>query len=85
MGTLITLLLFGITVGLIAYYVNPKPSKIGIIGALLLGTVGSQLGGILSNLILHGDVIAMITAMFMLTRVGLMYLGNMNKFTQKRG
>ena len=75
MGTLITLLLFGIVVGLISYFLNPKPTHVGVIGALLLGTLGSQLGGILSNLILHGDTIALILAMFMLTRVGLITLG----------
>lgn len=71
MGTLITLLLFGLVVGGISYFLNPRPSHVGIIGALLLGTLGTQLGGILSNLILHGDTLALIVAMFMLTRVGI--------------
>lgn len=75
MGTLITLLVFGIVVGLISYTINPKPSHIGIIGAIFIGIVGSQIGGILSNLILHGDTIAVIIAMFMLTRVGMITLG----------
>jgi uncharacterized membrane protein YeaQ/YmgE (transglycosylase-associated protein family) len=75
MGTLVTLLIFGVIVGLISYALNPKPSQIGIIGALLLGTVGSQVGGIISNLILHGDIIALLVAMFMLTRVGMMTIG----------
>lgn len=75
MGTLVTLLLFGMIVGTISYYLNPKPTQIGIFGALLLGTVGTQLGGIISNLILHGDMIALLIAMFMLTRVGMMTMG----------
>lgn len=75
MGTIATLLFFGVVVGLISYVLNPKPSQIGIIGALFLGMVGSQLGGILSNLIIHGDIIALVVAMFMLTKVGMLTLG----------
>lgn len=72
MGTLITLLSFGLIVGSISYFLNPRPSHIGIIGAILLGMVGSQIGGIISNLIIRGDTIALLVAMFMLTRVGIM-------------
>ena len=75
MGTLITLLLFGLIVGSITFFLNPKPSQVGIIGAIFIGIVGSQIGGILSNLILHGDTIALLVAMFMLTRVGMLTIG----------
>lgn len=43
---------FGLVVGVIANYVDPKPSYGGIAGAVILGIVGSLVGGFLSSLLL---------------------------------
>lgn len=47
----LTWILFGLIVGIIANMVDPRPQEGGIIGSIILGVLGSLLGGFISNLI----------------------------------
>ncbi len=44
-------LLFGLIAGTIANILDPAPSAGGILGAVVLGVVGSVIGGYLANLL----------------------------------
>ncbi|RJQ27810.1 GlsB/YeaQ/YmgE family stress response membrane protein [Candidatus Parcubacteria bacterium] len=46
---ILTWILFGLIVGVIANFLDPRPSRGGIFGAIILGIVGALLGGFLSN------------------------------------
>ena len=48
---IISWILFGLIVGIVANAIDPSPNKGGIIGSILLGIVGSLVGGFLANLI----------------------------------
>jgi uncharacterized membrane protein YeaQ/YmgE (transglycosylase-associated protein family) len=48
---IISWILFGLIVGIIANAIEPSPSGGGILGAMLLGIVGALVGGFLANLI----------------------------------
>lgn len=55
-------LIFFIIVGLIAGYVAravvPGPDPMGVLGTLILGVVGSFVGGFIWNLLFGGDLLA---------------------------
>ncbi|CAN5856736.1 MAG: GlsB/YeaQ/YmgE family stress response membrane protein [Euzebyales bacterium] len=53
---IIGLLIIGLIAGAIARFLVPGPDPIGIIGTLILGVVGSFVGGTLYNLIFQGDL-----------------------------
>lgn len=44
-------ILFGLIVGIIANAIDPSPNRGGILGSMLLGIVGAIVGGFLANLI----------------------------------
>lgn len=44
-------ILFGLIVGIIANAIDPSPNRSGILGSVLLGIVGALVGGFLANLI----------------------------------
>lgn len=48
---LLTWILFGLIVGIIANAIDPQPNKGGLFGAILLGIGGAFLGGFLANLL----------------------------------
>ena len=45
-------MLFGLLVGIVANAIDPHPESGGLAGALLLGVTGSLLGGFIANLAL---------------------------------
>ena len=47
---IVSWLLFGLIVGIVANAIDPKPEHGGIFGAILLGVVGSLVGGVLADL-----------------------------------
>lgn len=47
-------IVFGLIIGAIARFVVPGPDPMGIVGTILLGVVGSFVGGFLSSLIFGG-------------------------------
>jgi uncharacterized membrane protein YeaQ/YmgE (transglycosylase-associated protein family) len=48
----ITWILFGLIVGIVANAIDPQPQSGGLLGALLLGVTGSLLGGFIANMAL---------------------------------
>lgn len=72
-------LLLGFLAGVIAMMINPKLLKRGILGAVILGVVGSMTGGLLSSMIISTTGIASLqltTAIAILGAVGLLTLQN---------
>jgi uncharacterized membrane protein YeaQ/YmgE (transglycosylase-associated protein family) len=47
-GTIISWAVFGLVIGLIARLLYPGPQPLGFIGTMLLGIVGSFIGGFIS-------------------------------------
>jgi uncharacterized membrane protein YeaQ/YmgE (transglycosylase-associated protein family) len=45
-------LLFGLIVGIVANAIDPRPQQGGLVGSLLLGVAGALLGGFMANLLL---------------------------------
>lgn len=48
---IISWIVFGLVVGIIANLIDPYPSKGGMLGSIILGILGAILGGILGNII----------------------------------
>jgi len=44
-------ILFGLIVGIVANAVDPSPNRGGVLGAILLGIAGALAGGFLANLV----------------------------------
>jgi uncharacterized membrane protein YeaQ/YmgE (transglycosylase-associated protein family) len=55
--TLITWLVVGLIVGAIARFIVPGPDPMGWIGTIILGIVGSFVGGFLASLLFAGQAI----------------------------
>jgi uncharacterized membrane protein YeaQ/YmgE (transglycosylase-associated protein family) len=43
-------ILFGVIVGIVANAIDPSPNRGGILGSILLGIVGALVGGFIANL-----------------------------------
>lgn len=48
---ILTWIVFGLVVGIIANLIDPKPAQDGVFGTVLLGVLGALLGGFLGDLI----------------------------------
>ena len=55
LGTVISVIVIGLIAGAIARLVVPGRQSIGILAAIVLGIVGSFVGGFLGFLIFHAD------------------------------
>ncbi|MBI4059138.1 GlsB/YeaQ/YmgE family stress response membrane protein [Candidatus Microgenomates bacterium] len=53
---IISWIIFGAVVGIIANVLDPQPAKGGLLGAIVLGVIGAMVGGFLSSLFLGIDV-----------------------------
>ena len=53
--TIVTWLVFGAIIGVIARFLMPGPDPIGGLGTIILGIVGSFIGGFLSQLLFAGN------------------------------
>ncbi len=72
-------LLLGFLAGVIAMMINPKLINRGILGALLLGVIGSVTGGLLSSMIITTTGMASLqltTVIAVLGAVGLLTIQN---------
>jgi uncharacterized membrane protein YeaQ/YmgE (transglycosylase-associated protein family) len=56
LGSILGLIIIGLVAGAIARFVVPGPDPMGWIGTIVLGIVGSFVGGFLANLIFGGTV-----------------------------
>ena len=55
LGLIITLIIVGLIAGALARLVVPGRQNIGILGTILLGIVGSFIGGFLGYVLFHKD------------------------------
>ena len=53
-GFIIGLLVIGIIAGFVARLLVPGPDPMGFVATMVLGIIGSFVGGFLANLIFHG-------------------------------
>jgi uncharacterized membrane protein YeaQ/YmgE (transglycosylase-associated protein family) len=56
MFTLIGLLVFGLIIGALARLLVPGRDPMGCLGTMLLGVVGSYVGGAIGSLIFNGEI-----------------------------
>ncbi|HUG86603.1 MAG TPA: GlsB/YeaQ/YmgE family stress response membrane protein [Euzebya sp.] len=54
--TLLGWLLIGLLAGAVARFLVPGPDRLGCVGTMGLGLIGSIVGGTLANLLLVGDL-----------------------------
>src|SRR5207247_9090929 len=59
LGTILAFIIIGLIAGAVARFLVPGPDPMGWIGTIVLGIVGSFVGGFLANLI-FGGVVALI-------------------------
>lgn len=65
---------FGLIVGAIANWIDPRPSQGGILGAVVLGILGALLGGFLGDLIFGVGVTGLNLSSFIVAVVGSLVL-----------
>ena len=53
--TIVTWLVFGAIIGVIARFLMPGPDPMGGLGTIILGIIGSFIGGFLSQLLFAGN------------------------------
>ena len=56
MGAVIGFLVFGLFVGAVARLILPGRQRIGLLWTLVLGVVGSVIGGTIANILGTGDI-----------------------------
>lgn len=77
---ILTWIVFGLIVGVIANIIDPRPAQGGIIGAIILGIVGALVGGFIGNLIFGVDVTGFNFPSFIvavLGALGVLFIGRM--------
>ena len=67
-------ILFGLIVGLIANAIEPSHKSGGLFGSILLGIVGALVGGFLANLIFGVSIAGFNTAAFLVAIAGSLLL-----------
>ncbi|MFB9377243.1 GlsB/YeaQ/YmgE family stress response membrane protein [Kineococcus gynurae] len=82
LGTIVGLIIIGLVAGAIARLVMPGKQNIGILGTILVGVVGSFVGGFLGKLIFNsgndfvqpsswiGSIIGAIIVLFLYLKLG---------------
>ena len=55
LGLIVSLVIIGLIAGALARLLVPGPDPIGILGTILLGIVGSFIGGFLGYVLFHKD------------------------------
>lgn len=56
LGVIVAFIVIGLIAGAIARFLVPGPDPMGMVGTILLGIVGSFVGGFLANLLFGGQV-----------------------------
>ncbi len=63
-------LLFGLIVGIVANAIDPRPAQGGIIGAIILGILGALVGGFLGDLLFGVTVTGFNLSSFIVAAIG---------------
>ncbi|MDO8503615.1 MAG: GlsB/YeaQ/YmgE family stress response membrane protein [bacterium] len=68
--TIIYWIVFGLIAGSVANFIEPRPSKGGILGSIALGIVGAVVGGFIGSALFGVDVTGFNLISFILAVVG---------------
>lgn len=71
---IVSWILFGLIVGIVANAIDPEPARGGLISAILLGIVGALIGGFLSELIFGVGVTGFNLTSFLIAIAGSLVL-----------
>jgi uncharacterized membrane protein YeaQ/YmgE (transglycosylase-associated protein family) len=71
---ILTWILFGLLVGIVANVLDPRPARGGIIGAIALGILGSLVGGFLGNLLFGLEITGITLSSVILAVTGALLL-----------
>ena len=71
---ILTWIVFGLVVGIIANLIDPKPAQGGMSGTILLGVLGALLGGFLGDLIFGVGEIGFNLSSFIVAVIGSLIL-----------
>ena len=71
---LLSWMIFGLIVGIIANAIDPDPNRGGILGSILLGVVGALVGGFLANLVFGVSVTGFNLTSFLVAIAGSLLL-----------
>lgn len=71
---ILTWILFGLVVGVIANVIDPNPARGGMFGTILLGVLGALLGGFLGDLIFGVGVTGFNLSSFIVAVIGSLVL-----------
>lgn len=71
---ILTWVVFGLIVGIVANIIDPRPSSGGILGAIVLGVVGALIGGFLGNLLFGVGVTGFNISSFIIAVLGSLLL-----------
>lgn len=63
-------MLFGLIVGIVANAIDPTPNEGGVLGAILLGVAGALVGGFLANMLFGMGVAGFDITSFMIAVAG---------------
>ncbi len=67
---IISWMLFGLIVGIVANAIDPAPNEGGVLGAILLGVAGALVGGFLANMLFGVGIAAFDITSFMVAVAG---------------
>lgn len=67
-------ILFGLIVGVVANFIDPAPSKGGLLGSVVLGVLGALLGGFLGDLLFGVGVTGFNPSSFIIAVIGSLVL-----------
>ena len=71
---ILTWIVFGLVVGIVANLIDPKPERGGMLGAVLLGVLGALLWGFLGDLIFGVGVTGFNLSSFIVAVIGSLIL-----------
>ncbi len=71
---IISWIIFGLIVGIIANAIDPEPARGGLLNAMLLGIVGALIGGFLADLIFGVNVTGFNLTSFLIAVAGSLIL-----------
>lgn len=74
MSDVLSWIMFGLIVGIIANIIDPRPAAGGILGAIVLGIVGALVGGFLGNLLFGVGVTGFNISSFIVAILGSLLL-----------
>jgi uncharacterized membrane protein YeaQ/YmgE (transglycosylase-associated protein family) len=81
---LVSWLVFGFIVGIVARLIYPGAQSMGLLGTALLGIVGSMVGGLLGNLVVGAPLLAIHGAGIVGSIVGSLIVLGILRFSTER-